>query len=648
MRIVSSYRARPVRRGFIAALAVTLWTVVLAGSGIAQTASTPRYDIIDLGTLDPNGSGAGATSINNTGQIVGTYRLGAGADSADRGFLYDIATASMIDLGVLHNRRNIVAWAVNDRPQVVGQANNSPETPLLFSGFLWDNGTLTDLTPTGSAQSWASAINGKGQIAGSAHVRYEFTWGYWDVPHAAVFTDGTWMDLGALFPPRPPAYNPSEATGINESGQVVGYFGGNVYPRSFLYTPGDPATWMELNPSCPFADCLVYPDDINDRGQVVGRLSYSALPRTSLAFLYDNGSIQTLPSLGGASNWAFAINNSGQVVGYSQNAAGFIHGFLYQDGTTYDLNDLVPPGSGWTVGTAYDINDAGLIVGGGQRAGDQKGHAYLLVPKIVDAGGPYSVAEGGTIVVTATGFGTKPLAYAWDLDGDGAYEASGQSVTFDAATIDGPASRTIRVQAVDGDGVSGTSEATVNVLNVAPTAVLAAAPTTLYAGQATTLTFSSPNDPSPADGAGLVYLFDCTGDGVPEPAPAGDPMQAGCLFASAGTFTASGMVADDDGGSTSYSLTITVLSPQEGIQNLIDEVGALVPSPLSQAEAGSLIVKLDAAINQLDKGHVTPVVKQLQAFIDEVNALIRSGRLDQATGEDLIDATNDIIMALGG
>ena len=60
-----------------------------------------------------------------------------------------------------------------------------------------------------------------------------------------------------------------------------------------------------------------------------------------------------------------------------------------------------------------------------------------------NAGGPYTVAEGGSATLTGSGTG-QGLTYAWDLDNDGTFETAGQTATFSAATIDGPATRQVR------------------------------------------------------------------------------------------------------------------------------------------------------------------------------------------------------------
>jgi predicted extracellular nuclease len=89
----------------------------------------------------------------------------------------------------------------------------------------------------------------------------------------------------------------------------------------------------------------------------------------------------------------------------------------------------------------------------------------LNAPPTVDAGGPYSVIEGGSVVVSATGSDPDgdPLSYAWDLDNNGTFETSGQSATFSAEALQAPQSLTIRVRVSDGS-LSATDIATVNVI----------------------------------------------------------------------------------------------------------------------------------------------------------------------------------------
>ena len=60
----------------------------------------------------------------------------------------------------------------------------------------------------------------------------------------------------------------------------------------------------------------------------------------------------------------------------------------------------------------------------------------VLEPVVADAGGPYSVAEGGSL--TLDGSGSTPEAdYAWDLDADGDFtDASGSAPTLTWAQLE--------------------------------------------------------------------------------------------------------------------------------------------------------------------------------------------------------------------
>src|SRR5262249_49883434 len=114
---------------------------------------------------------------------------------------------------------------------------------------------------------------------------------------------------------------------------------------------------------------------INDRGQIVGD-SYAQALHTTHAVYYSPGGVIDLGTLGGLSS-ANAINSAGQVVGESGTASGN-HAFITDLASMQmqDLNDLIPPGTGWKLFEATDINDAGQIVGSGNINGQT--HAYLL------------------------------------------------------------------------------------------------------------------------------------------------------------------------------------------------------------------------------------------------------------------------------
>src|SRR5947209_18771737 len=92
--------------------------------------------------------------------------------------------------------------------------------------------------------------------------------------------------------------------------------------------------------------------------------------------------MQDLGTLGGTESWAWAINNRGQVVGYSRTPSDrALPGFIYSNEQMTDLNGLIDPAL--RVYWATDINDSGQIVANGTGS-----HPYLLTPISAGCAGP--------------------------------------------------------------------------------------------------------------------------------------------------------------------------------------------------------------------------------------------------------------------
>ncbi len=159
-------------------------------------------------------------------------------------------------------------------------------------------------------------------------------------------------------------------------------------------------------------------------------------------------------------------------------------------------------------------------------------------PSTVDAGGPYTVNEGGSVAVSATAqdIDSGPLTFDWDLDDNGSFETAGQAVVFSAAGIDGPSTRTITVRVTDSDNQTATDTASVAIANVAPTVTLFA-PFNAMTGQLIPLGVDA-SDPGPDT---LTTTFNC-GEGT----LIGDHQ---CLFSQGGDYQVSVSVDDGDGGS---------------------------------------------------------------------------------------------------
>jgi len=156
------------------------------------------------------------------------------------------------------------------------------------------------------------------------------------------------IDLGTLGGPS------ANALGINNAGQVVGEADtaeGLRHP--YVWDSGvmtDLGTFNDGRLGSAWA--------VNEQGQVVGFSEIAAFGDWH-AFLWDGGGLIDLGTLGGDESEAYGINALARVVGNS-NPAGSLsyHAFLWQGGEMTDLGTL-----GGTHSIAFAINDAGQVVG---------------------------------------------------------------------------------------------------------------------------------------------------------------------------------------------------------------------------------------------------------------------------------------------
>jgi probable HAF family extracellular repeat protein len=246
--------------------------------------------------------------------------------------------ASFVDLGTLGGESSR-ASGINDLGVVVGDADDAAGNPR---AFVFSKGLMSDLGTLGGPMSRAAAINDRGQIAGVADSL--------DGSFAFLYSPGIGMqNLGTL-----PGGVGSRAEGINNEGIVVGgsIVGDSPLPpfHAFLYTAGSMNDLGSLNGSFSVGQA------INDSGEVVGWSNGGF--DIDHAFLYSAGVITDLGTLtGSGSSVAYDINNAGQAVGWSEVANRETRGVLYQGGAIIELNTLIDSASGWTVEAAYAIND---------------------------------------------------------------------------------------------------------------------------------------------------------------------------------------------------------------------------------------------------------------------------------------------------
>lgn len=346
-------------------------------------AATLKYSITDLGSLNPNASGfdaySTAYSINNSGQVAGNS-VKPNTD-VFRSHAFRTASNTVIDpatddLGTLGGNTS-KAYGINDLGQVVGESN---KTIFGFdrTAFLWNNTSgMQDLGTLGGLSSMAYGINNSSQVVGTAETAN-------NAFRAFLYNgSGSLQDLGTL------GGVGSEARSINSAGHIVG---------KADTTEGDTHAFL-YNGSGSLQDLGTLGGDnsnaygINDLDQIVGVAETSATyepddPKSEFgtvthAFLYSDGEMIDLGTLGGPNSTAYDINDTGQVVGTADSSDTSGLPFVYSDGEMTDLNDLIPSKSKWVLGEVRGINNAGQIVGTGTIQDPKRNyptHAFVLTP----------------------------------------------------------------------------------------------------------------------------------------------------------------------------------------------------------------------------------------------------------------------------
>jgi MYXO-CTERM domain-containing protein len=262
------------------------------------------------------------------------------------------------------NTGNSKAAGINESGMVVGEASVGNAT----QAAVFSNNTVQTLGTLGGANSYGNGINDSGRVVGKSDTASGFQHGF------VTDAGGKLVDIG----PLGGGYG-SDANAINNLGAVTGYvdIDGNGDYRAYVYKDGA----MQLLDTLGGNYAQGYA--INDRGMVAG---YSGIAgdAASHAFLYANGMVMDLGGFGGLDSYATGINEAGDVVGTGNDASGAYHAFLYSGGKLQDLNDLIDASLGWTLTYAGDINERGQIAARGCKAGNQCSDLLLT---LADNGG---------------------------------------------------------------------------------------------------------------------------------------------------------------------------------------------------------------------------------------------------------------------
>lgn len=427
------------RRRVVHRFGILLLAVVSAGA-MANGSSYPDYRMIDLGPKAvATGSWGTSVQLNNRGEVIAQRSTGV-PDPFNPICLNDCFVWTGVvgqtngvvrDLGSLPGANNSAPVWISETGLIAGSSQNGlidPDTAFPeFRAVLWNQDrSIVDLGTLGGNASFALAVNSRGQVVGVALNAIaedpDLASGIATFPAATqarafLWQKGLMQDLGTL------GGNDATAVAVNERGQIVGFSYTSTTPNDdggftihpFLYENGTMRDLGSLGGTTAIPGSLGLGGGtrvLNESGQVIGT---SSLPGTNLqhAFLWSNGKMIDLGTLGGTTSDAVAINNKGQVVGRARvTDTPFVrHAFLWEDGQMIDLGAPAP----CTRSTANSINSANQIVGSLGGCADNSNSAFY-----VEKGNP--MVDLNTLIVPPSNI---HLDEAWNINDRGEIFGSG-------------------------------------------------------------------------------------------------------------------------------------------------------------------------------------------------------------------------------
>jgi uncharacterized membrane protein len=186
--------------------------------------------------------------INNSGDIVGSY-----VSDKQNGFLFqnNEAAFSAVDLpfstGVVLTRPN----ALNNRGQIAGEYVDHPESSQQH-GFLDDNGMFTSIDIPGANVTSATGINDNGDIVGFYEDR--------DGLHGFILHGNEFAPIDVPFQ----SARDTSAQGINSRGQIVGIYTDDAGVHGYVFSDG---VFNAIDVPGALQSLAL---GINQRGQIVG------------------------------------------------------------------------------------------------------------------------------------------------------------------------------------------------------------------------------------------------------------------------------------------------------------------------------------------------------------------------------------------
>ncbi|WP_310385180.1 PEP-CTERM sorting domain-containing protein [Roseateles sp.] len=341
--------------------------VAAPSSGFTQTHSNVLGSTGSAHAFGPGvGSGPRVRGINNAGQVVGTYTNSIGYPQA----FVRAAGGQFTDLHKPFEYVRSAASAINNAGAVVGYVT----TRFGFedTAALWENGQLRDLGSLGGRSAFANALSQNGLIVGNSMLSGSNKY------HAFVYRNGSMSRIAAELEGANGGNGSSGATGVNASGQTVGWYVHGDSNESGAMLHSDSGGSVRLNNymigGVLFNPSLIRAQAINEVGQIAAT---NAAGRPIL--LSPEGTLSWVKTAGGRvgdpANW-----DSG--LGFSPNRL---------------LDVLIASNSAQTVYADSSFSAKSLQVGG-DLAGDNAAIGLRLsVGHVINAGSGLVIARSGTL-----------------------------------------------------------------------------------------------------------------------------------------------------------------------------------------------------------------------------------------------------------
>ena len=403
-----------------------------------------HYQLIDMGTFGGpmsfiNLPFNAVPALNNQGTTVGSSATSIASTSTSNYFIcngpggdvpnifhgFQSQNNLTIDLLALPPEETNCSDAVsiNARNETVGTSENGIVDPVVglneLRAVAWKNGEIINLGTLGGNHSGAIGINNEGWVVGFAlnavadpySILDDQIFGFSNgtQTRAVLWRQGQAYDLGTLGGPD------AVASFVNEQGQIAGFSYTNSAPNSATGFPTeDPFLWRDgtMLDIGTLGGVYGYAAALNNLGQVVGYSSLAADPGACLtlgpgspncdAFLWDHGTLidLTASTIGGSPSFVFGINDAGANVGGAVFPNAPFDAYLWKKGVATDLGHLNDCES-----LAFAINSNGQVVGGTFSCADgSHSHAFLWedgtmvdLDTLVPAGSPLQLVEAATI-----------------------------------------------------------------------------------------------------------------------------------------------------------------------------------------------------------------------------------------------------------